>query len=106
MSDDYYILDPSGVPKKAKNVIEWARWFEAKKEARRVQVTKILGAEVSTVFLGVDHSFGVGPPLLWETMVFGGKNDEDQDRCGGNIQDARLMHERMVKKVEAMEAAQ
>lgn len=30
---------------------------------------------VSTVFLGVDHSFGDGPPILWETMVF--KNGEE-----------------------------
>jgi hypothetical protein len=26
--------------------------------------------EVSTVFLGLDHQFGEGPPLLFETMVF------------------------------------
>jgi hypothetical protein len=25
---------------------------------------------VSTVFLGMNHQFGDGPPLLWETMVF------------------------------------
>lgn len=26
---------------------------------------------VSTVFLGLDHNFGFGPPVLWETMLFG-----------------------------------
>jgi hypothetical protein len=31
---------------------------------------------VSTVFLGVDYNFaGVGPPVLWETMVFQGLLD-------------------------------
>ena len=25
---------------------------------------------VSTVDLGLDHSFGEGPPLYWETMIF------------------------------------
>lgn len=36
---------------------------------------------VSTVFLGLDHNFqGVGPPVLWETMVFGGGYDEAQER--------------------------
>jgi hypothetical protein len=37
---------------------------------------------VSTVFLGLDHSFGEGPPLLFETMVF--VNDMSgrwMDRC-------------------------
>ena len=29
------------------------------------------GTEVSTVFLGVDHQVGDGPPLLFETLVFG-----------------------------------
>ena len=31
---------------------------------------------VSTIFLGLDHSFGDGPPVLFETMVFG---DTDLD---------------------------
>lgn len=35
---------------------------------------------VSTVFLGLNHNFGVGPPLLWETMVFGGCFDDAQGR--------------------------
>jgi len=35
---------------------------------------------VSTVFLGLDHSFGEGPPLLFETMIFGGPEDGYQDR--------------------------
>lgn len=26
--------------------------------------------EVSTIFLGMDHSFGSGDPVLWETMIF------------------------------------
>lgn len=31
---------------------------------------------VSTVFLGLDHGFGGGVPILFETMIFGGKHDE------------------------------
>lgn len=33
------------------------------------------GFMVSTVFLGTDHRFGDGPPLLWETMVFDHRDD-------------------------------
>jgi hypothetical protein len=42
---------------------------------RRVATDTILDSEsrehfVSTVLLGLDHSFGEGPPLIFETMVF------------------------------------
>ena len=35
---------------------------------------------VSTVFLGLDHSWSGGKPVLWETMIFGGEHDEYQAR--------------------------
>ena len=35
---------------------------------------------VSTVFLSLDHSFGDGPPVLFETMTFGGQQDGNQCR--------------------------
>lgn len=36
---------------------------------------------VSTVFLGLDHRmFGEGPPILFETLVFGGPNDGRMER--------------------------
>jgi len=34
---------------------------------------------VSTVFLPVDHSFGSGSPVLWETMIFGSSHFLDQE---------------------------
>lgn len=38
---------------------------------RRVASTTLPdGKLVSTVWLGLDHSFGDGPPLIFETMVF------------------------------------
>lgn len=40
-------------------------------EYRRVAADRIGDIFVSTVFLPIDHSFGTGPPILWETMVFG-----------------------------------
>jgi hypothetical protein len=36
---------------------------------------------VSTVFLGLDHRWGKqGPPILFETMIFGGVEDQYQER--------------------------
>jgi hypothetical protein len=49
--------------------------------ARRVAVTQVGPYMVSTVFLVFDHNFGGGgPPVLYETMVFGGGDDEPQWR--------------------------
>lgn len=48
---------------------EWAAlWTECRAGGR----TEVGDATVSTVYLGLDHSFGDGPPLIFETMVFGG----------------------------------
>lgn len=37
--------------------------------------TRYKDYEISTVDLGLDHSFGIGEPLYYETMIFG-LNDE------------------------------
>jgi hypothetical protein len=36
---------------------------------------------VSTVFLVMNHNHFGGPPILFETMVFGGPMDQEQRRC-------------------------
>jgi hypothetical protein len=72
-----YILGIDGrTPVKCDDVLEWAKHFN--KEERTVQKTKIGNVEVSTVFLGIDHRFTEdGPPILFETMIFGDKRFED-----------------------------
>ena len=58
---------------------EWADWFG--KANRHINKTKITGEiNVSTVFLGIDYSFGSDIPLLFETMIFGGEHDQYQER--------------------------
>ena len=51
---------------------------------KRVALTEVGPYRISTVFLGLDHSFDVeGPPILFETMVFFsrlGALDIDMDR--------------------------
>jgi hypothetical protein len=49
-------------------------------EQRTVAKTKVGDAEVSTVFLWIDHSWNGGPPVLWETMIFGGLHSDYQER--------------------------
>ena len=72
----HYILE-NKIPK-ACSLLEWGRWFE--KAERHVAKDTIKGVDVSTVFLGLDHNYFGGPPLLFETMIFGGEHDDYQER--------------------------
>ena len=60
-------------------LMEWARVHEAD---NRVSVDTIEGQRVSTVWLGLDHRFDEGPPLIFETMIFGGPHDQYCDEDG------------------------
>ncbi|WP_439372903.1 hypothetical protein [Bradyrhizobium sp. DASA03120] len=65
----------------------------------RVAQTYIGDVHISTVFLGLDHRFfGDGPPLLFETMIFGGRLDEFQNRCA-TWDEAEAMHAEAVEQV-------
>jgi len=74
----HYILDGKE-PVKVHDVMEWAMQIEYM-DMIVEQTTLGQNIRVSTVFLGVDYQFGNGPPLLFETMVFGGEHNEDQWR--------------------------
>lgn len=92
---DYYILDNrKAVPC---GLLTWGAMMQ-NAGSRRVAETKIGEVRVSTVFLGIDHSFGDGVPLLFETMAFGGPLDEEQDRCT-TWEEAETMHEAMCQRV-------
>jgi hypothetical protein len=48
----------------------------------RIGFDTIGDVEVSTVWLGIDHAFTLGgPPVIYETMIFGGEFDQDMLRC-------------------------
>jgi hypothetical protein len=50
-------------------------------EQQRVAFDRIGDADISTVWLGLDHNFnGEGPPQVFESMVFGGRHDQGQQR--------------------------
>jgi hypothetical protein len=57
----------------------WGGWFRTS-ESHLLAEDQIGEVCISTVFLGLDHQFGDGPPLLWETMIFGGEHDQYQER--------------------------
>ncbi len=93
---EYYILEGhTTVP--VNDLIQWGEMF-ANVEARRVALTKKNGIEISTVFLGMNHSFGNGPPLLFETLVFGGEHDGDMNRYS-TWEEAEEGHKKMVETI-------
>lgn len=59
--------------------------------------TRIIGHDefgevmVSTVWLGIDHSHDNGPPVIFETMIFGGDHDQEQWRYSTR-EDAKSGH--------------
>jgi len=95
-----YMLDANGEGVRVDDLMEWARWFEKIGKGRRLARTRVgKNAEVSTVFLGIDHRFGEpGPPLIWETMVFGGVLDQETERYSVRA-DALAGHAMMIERV-------
>ena len=83
---DLYILDEHNnvVQVRASSTTEWALWMEDRKKDNRTVKKDILKTAkgdrlVSTVFLGMNYNLtNEGPPVVFETMVFG---DEDEEYC-------------------------
>jgi hypothetical protein len=74
---------------------EWVVLFEDT-ERRQVARTTIGRVTISTVWLGLNHCFlGEGPPLIYETMIFGGPHDEAQWRYASK-EAALAGHDRAV----------
>lgn len=99
----HYILNAQGEAEQVDDLLTWARWYEGAADQRRVARTQITAeVDVSTVFLGRDHSFGddPGPPVLWETMVFGGPLNLDTERYTSRA-DAEAGHAAMVERARA-----
>lgn len=99
MSEKYILEGKTAV--RCDDLMSWANWFE--KSERSVAITKIGATKISTVFLGLDHSFGRGQPLLFETMVFGGPMDQHLERYS-TWEEAESGHASIVEKVKALDS--
>ena len=95
MSIGYY--DRDGRPLTSK---EWGAMLERQDKRRVAETTLPDGKWVSTVWLGLDHNFGGGPPLIFETKVFPSSTDFtdlDQERYATEAE-AMAGHQVMVDK--------
>jgi hypothetical protein len=91
------------------DLLTWGRWFE--ENDRHVRLTRVGPYTVSTVFLGLDHSFARhGPPILFETMCWidlpqdhgvfkSGRTMLDEcERCS-TWDEAEAQHDAMIAKL-------
>jgi len=92
---DYY--DRQGNP--ISDTLAWAKKYEDEEEKRVAEDTLPDGKWVSTVWLGLDHSFGEGPPLIFETMVFPKHGDFGELYCArySTEEEAATGHKKVVQ---------
>jgi len=92
-----YILKDN-IPVPEPDLIKWGKWMEKADSVAQDKVGEML---VSTVFLGLDHQFGAGEPVLFETMVFGGEYDGEQDKYS-TWEEAEAGHAEILAKVKGV----
>jgi len=96
---NFYKLD-GHTPVPVRNQVQWGAWMWAAGTDRHVAEDHIGDVYVSTVFLGFDHGMGLdGPPILFETMIFGGDYDQYQERYA-TWEQAEAGHQGAVRLVE------
>lgn len=82
---------------------KWAAWMNNPNadQLKRVAETLVEQIRISTVFLGLNHgdSFPGGPPMVFETMIFGGAHNHRQWRYA-TWEEAEAGHAVAVKLVE------
>ena len=93
-----YVLD-GHKPVPCHDLMAWGQWLQSAPNRVVARTMVREGVEVSTVFLGLDHQFSNGAPLLFETMVFRNGDGQDMDRYS-TWDEAVAGHEAMVKSVQ------
>ena len=97
-SDPLMMYDRKGRPM---NHARWVWIQETQPGYKIVGHDHIANGIVSTVWLGLDHGFYGGTPIIFETMLFGIDDwDEHQDRYS-TVDDALKGHEYIVSMLTA-----
>ena len=91
---DKYILDGKK-PIRVSDINVWGKFLEGKERiVAQDEINK--DCHISTVFLGLDHSYGDEDPILFETMIFGGIHDMYQERYR-TWEESEKRHKQLVK---------
>ncbi len=95
-----YVLDGK-TPRKCASIQEYHDFDVQNKN--RIARSHISNSTISTVFLMHDHNWNLeGPPILFETMVFGGEMDGYQERYA-SYDEAVEGHKRICEMAEGQE---
>lgn len=86
-----------GQPIHEPDLYKWSDWYQRNHRRHRIGDTRIGDQRISTRNMGLDLAWGrSNPPVLWETMIFGGPHDMAQWRYTSR-QAAIETHTRIVK---------
>lgn len=98
----YYILDENNIPVPTEDLLVWESFIRDTSKRVVSKTTTKDNHYVSTVFLGLDHSWVEGVVLLFETMIFSEDKDVDeyQERYS-TWQEAEEGHDKIVAELEA-----
>lgn len=66
MNQGFYLLDENHNPYSC----DYTEWILKCSQQKRIALDNINGCLISTVFLGIDHSFMSITPVLFEMMIF------------------------------------
>lgn len=97
---NYYRLNPDRTTSPC-DMETWAQSHRPTKVAHSLLMEEEI--QISTVFLGLNHAFDEGPPLLFETMVFADEYpaiNQEMDRYT-TWEEALVGHAVMLDRVEA-----
>ena len=94
---EYYILKGRKVV--PTDLMTWSKMFQNADKDRIVCKSNIDDSIVSTVFLGLNHSFTGTSLEVFETLVFGGPLDGEMTRCA-TLDQAEKMHVDMCVRVK------
>jgi hypothetical protein len=76
----WYKLDENNKPVQASDIHDYLELSENSPLSKPIAQEHVGSIFISTVFLGLDHSWNSEIPILWETMIFGGEHDQYQER--------------------------
>lgn len=95
----WYLENKDGTHREC-TIEEFVKMYDdhSKRSIGRTQVGNLF---VSTVFLGLDHSFGGPELLLYETMIFwNGKGTDQYQERYSTRKEAGRRHKEIVKELE------
>lgn len=92
-----YRMDGTPYPEGLEGLMQWGEDIQKTKKRTIGRTPLPWGGLISTVWLGIDHSFRGGPPLIFESMLFDEKGHSGPMRRYTTLGEAKRGHEQMVK---------